>query len=230
MEYLPSAWIMKIATVLKDNFTMAEILSLTNTFGANHDIPITYHVEPDFMNKQTVANKNISKFTPAQMILFLEELTEAEMGYFPEQLSQLTGEVVAKFGIEKVETTSKIKHRFENYPEVIEIWERAIICLSNSQYHEAVNNARLALEKLLKLLFENNKSLENQKNNIGIRLENTPLEFRNLIIAQLRSYEILQNEHFKHDYSPNLGALEVRYILNTTFLIMDYIEKKHMER
>lgn len=229
MEDLPSAWIMKIATVLKDNFTMAEILSLTNTFGANHDIPIAYHVAPDFMNKQTVANKNISKFNSSQMILFLDELTEAKMGWLPEQIAQLAEEVVAKFGSDKIETASKINNRFKDYPDIMEIWGRAITCLSNNQYHEAVNNSRLALEKLLKSLFKNNKSLENQKSNIGISLEDTSAEFKNLFMSQLRSYEILQNEQFKHDYTPHLGTLEVRYILNTTFLMMDYIEKKYSE-
>nr|WP_019774961.1 hypothetical protein [Streptococcus sobrinus] len=78
MEKIPSTWIMRIATIIKDNFTMAEILSLTNSFGAEHDIKITYQDAPDFMTKQALANKNFSNFTPTQMISFLTELDESK--------------------------------------------------------------------------------------------------------------------------------------------------------
>ncbi len=228
MEKIPSTWIMRIATIIKDNFTMAEILSLTNSFGAEHDIKITYQNPPKYTNKQEVANQNVSNFTPSQMILFLTYLVESKKGTSPQQINELKNEVIAKFSNAQVETTPKIEKRFSKYPDVVEVWDRSNVCLSNRQYHESVNNSRLALEKLLKQLFTNNKSLENQKSSISefLKSKNIPNEFINLVIQHLRTYEILQNEHFKHDFTKEFRESEVKYILNTTYLLMDYIERK----
>lgn len=223
---IPSAWVMKIATIIKDNFTMSEIISLTNSFGANNDIEILHFCAPDFVNKQTIVYENLKNFSKEQMIQFLDELVESNTGYFPEQIDKLSKEVINKFGTNKIETVSKIKKRFSDYPEVNEIWERAVVCLTNGQYHESVNNSRLALEKMLKILFDNCKSLENQKQNISNALIDTPVEFKNLLISQIRSYEIMQNELFKHNFIKEFENCEVKYILNTTYIIMDYLEYK----
>ncbi len=228
MEKIPSTWIMRIATIIKDNFTMAEILSLTNSFGAEHDIKITYQDAPDFMTKQALANKNFSNFTPTQMISFLTELDESKMGACPQEITDLKEELIAKFSNTQTEAASKTKKRFSKYPDVVDIWERSVNCLSNQQYHESVNNSRLALEKLLKQLFTNNKSLENQKSIISeyLKSENVPKEFINLVMQHLRIYEIVQNELFKHDFTKEFRESEINYILNTTYLLMDYIERK----
>lgn len=45
-DTLPAAWAMKIATVIKDNFTMVNILSLTNTFAIDKDIEVKYSAAP----------------------------------------------------------------------------------------------------------------------------------------------------------------------------------------
>nr|WP_019774960.1 hypothetical protein [Streptococcus sobrinus] len=150
------------------------------------------------------------------------------MGACPQEITDLKEELIAKFSNTQTEAASKTKKRFSKYPDVVDIWERSVNCLSNQQYHESVNNSRLALEKLLKQLFENNKSLENQKSSISefLKSKNIPNEFINLVIQHLRTYEILQNELFKHDFTKEFRESEVEYILNTTYLLMDYIERK----
>lgn len=82
------------------------------------------------------------------------------------------------------------------------------------------------MELFFKAIFQNNKSLENQKPNIGSYLLEQPKEFRELIMSQISSYERLQNQQFKHNLPDNLGEDEIRYILNVTYLIMDYMERK----
>lgn len=45
-------------------------------------------------------------------------------------------------------------------------------------------------------------------------------------MQHLRIYEIVQNELFKHDFTKEFRESEINYILNTTYLLMDYIERK----
>lgn len=232
-EILPAAWAMKVATVIKDNFTMADILSLTNTFAVGKDIEVKYSIAPQFMNKQNVAQQNLSTFSIPQTIQFLTEIVDSETGYQSMQLADLLKELVSKFPNHAIakdrEAVGKMKTRFEKYPQVAEAWAKAGFQLSVRNYREAVDNCRLALELLLKLLFNNEKSLENQKAAINDLLSEQPQEFTNMLISQIRSYEVLQNQHFKHNL-PDMDEMEVRYIFNTTYLIMDYLEKKAYDK
>ncbi|ERJ74383.1 hypothetical protein HMPREF1557_01667 [Streptococcus sobrinus W1703] len=59
-----------------------------------------------------------------------------------------------------------------------------------------------------------------------MKSENVPKEFINLVMQHLRIYEIVQNELFKHDFTKEFRESEINYILNTTYLLMDYIERK----
>lgn len=96
-EMLPAACSMKISTVIKDNFTMADILSLTNTFAAGKDIEVKYSVAPKFMNKQNVAQQNLSIFSISQTIQILTEIVDSETGYQPIQLEILLQELASRF-------------------------------------------------------------------------------------------------------------------------------------
>lgn len=229
-EQIPGAWAMKIASVLKDNYTMADILSLTNSFGATNDIDIKYSQAPKMMNKQNVAQQNLSMFSVSQVIQFLTDIVESGTGIMPEELSDLLQETIEKFpneaNLQDTKTIEKIKEKFSEYEGVPEAWSKAQRNLAMKHFRESVDNGRLAMELFFKAIFQNNKSLENQKPNIGSFLSEQPKEFRELIMSQISSYERLQNQQFKHNLPDNLREDEIRYILNTTYLIMDYMERK----
>lgn len=229
-EPIQAAWAMKVASTIKDNFTMADILSLTNSFGASNNIPIRYTVAPPRINKQNVAQQNISRFSVAQVIQFVSEIIESGTGNYPEQIENLLKELIKRFpnelSIDDSKSVSELMVRFVNYQGVPEVWKKAQINLSMKNYRESIDNARLALELFFKSVFNNSKSLENQKSEIGTFLSNRPKEFRDLIITHIRSYEMLQNQQVKHNLPSGLDEDEIRYILNTTYLIMDYMEKK----
>lgn len=231
---IPPAWEMKIATVLKDNFTMANILSLTNSFGADHDIDIPYIRAPEGMNKQNLAQQNISNFEIAQVIQFISEIVDSETGYYSEQIEQLLQELIGKFpdeaSTDDAKAVSRISEKFLDYPGVPDAWNRVQRNLAMRHYRESIDNARLALELFFKFLFDNDKSLENQKSEIGKFLSDQPKEFRDLVISQVRTYEVLQNQQIKHNLPTGLDEAEIRYILNTTYLIMNYMEKKSNDK
>lgn len=196
-EQIPRAWAMKIASVLKDNYTMADILSLTNSFGAANDIDIKYIQSPKMMNKQNVALQNLSLFSVSQAIQFLTKIVESGTGIKPEELSDLLQETIEKFpndaNLQDTKSIEKIKEKFSDYEGVSETWSKAQRSLAMKHFRESVDSGRLAMELFFKAIFQNNKSLENQKSNIGNYLSEQPKEFRELIMSQISSYKRLQN-------------------------------------
>lgn len=186
------------------------------------------------MNKQSLAQQNISNFEIAQVIQFISEIVDSKTGYYPEQIEQLLQELIEKFP-DKVLTNdakavSRISEKFLDYPGVPDVWNTSQQSLAMRHYRESIDNARLALELFFKLLFDNDKSLENQKSEIGKFLSDQPKEFRDLVISHVRTYEVLQNQQIKHNLPTGLDEAEIRYILNTTYLIMNYMEKKSNDK
>lgn len=113
-EQIPGVCAMKIASVLKDDYTMADILSLTNSFGATKDIDIKYSQAPKMMNKQNVAQQNLSMFSVGQVIQFLTEIVQSDTGITPDEIS--------------------------DYEGVSESWSKALRSLATKHFRESVDN------------------------------------------------------------------------------------------
>ena len=88
---------------------------------------------------------------------------------------------------------------------------------------DTVDNLRLSLELLIKDILQNNKSLENQKDTIGIFLKerNVSKEISNLFWTVLDFYSKYQNNKAKHDY--NVSSKEVEFILYLTGTLMRFL-------
>lgn len=86
-----------------------------------------------------------------------------------------------------------------------------------------VDNLRLALELLLKHILNNNKSLENQKNELGSYLKNKNVtgEIRSMYWTLIKYYSDYQNNHAKH--SDDVNDTEVEFILYLTGTFMRFL-------
>ena len=91
-----------------------------------------------------------------------------------------------------------------------------------------MDNARLALELLLKELLCNKKSLEKQHEDLGRKLKvlNVPVEIRNRLSSSLKDYTAIQNNHSKHNTCESLTELEVNFVLNDTHMLTKYLIQK----
>lgn len=224
---VPDEWCVKIASTLSDCFSMAEIIRLTNTFGADYGIIIRYQSEPRMSNKQTIATKNLENFAIDQMSVFLDQLV---LKRDREAIRRLAEEFQGRFFEGQAPKTLQVRERFADYPEVLTFWQSAQECLAGGHYRESLDNARLTLELLLKKLFNNQSSLENQISPLGKKLADRPKEFRNMLVHHLKIYKTLQNETVKHADGEQYQLTEVRYILETTYNLMDYLEKAIKEK
>lgn len=86
-----------------------------------------------------------------------------------------------------------------------------------------VDHLRLSLELLLKDIFNNGKSLENQKSDIGnyLKSKNISPEISNLLERVLDYYAKYQNNKAKHDCA--VLSSEVEFILYLTGTVMRFL-------
>lgn len=86
-----------------------------------------------------------------------------------------------------------------------------------------VDHLRLSLELLLKDIFNNGKSLENQKSDIGnyLKSKNISPEISNLLEKVLDYYAKYQNNKAKHDCA--VLSSEVEFILYLTGTVMRFL-------
>ena len=73
-----------------------------------------------------------------------------------------------------------------------------IFIKENGSYRDAIDKIRLALEIFMKQYFSNNKSLENQKSDLGVYLQNNNIHIHKEITNFYNTYLTLINNHIKH--------------------------------
>ena len=88
-----------------------------------------------------------------------------------------------------------------------------IFIKENGSYRDAIDKTRLALEIFINQYLDNDKSLENQQNNLGQYLQSNNIhkEIMNLFNKLLDTYSKLNNEEAKHD-SGEFKKCEVEFL------------------
>ena len=117
--------------------------------------------------------------------------------------------------------TQCIRPLIKRYPDAILLFDSSV-----EKYEEggadrnALDDMRLCFEKVLRGIFSNDKSLENQMGAIGNLLKGAGLskEFRNMLNNMLDYYTKYQNNHVKHDDSIN--PYEVSFVIEITCILM----------
>ena len=114
-----------------------------------------------------------------------------------------------------------VRPLIERFPDAFELFVRAEEKYESGENdRNALDDMRLCFELVLKCLFSNECSLENQKENIGKTLKWAGLspEFRNMFWTLVDCYCKYQNNHVKHDECIN--PYEVSFILELTCILM----------
>ncbi len=120
----------------------------------------------------------------------------------------------------------------EKFPLAGKPFEKALkIYLSGEQeqYRNLLDELRVSLEQLLREIFNNRKSLENQRDQLLPWLKNKNLHTQvvNLYEKLLRAYEIYQNDAVKHNEA--FSVHEVEFMIYLTGNFMRLILKLHRQ-
>jgi len=110
----------------------------------------------------------------------------------------------------------------QKYPKVYINFKSALEKYQNKIYQRnLIDDLRLALELLLKIILRNKKGLEKQKSDIGkyLKQKNVPTPLRQMFCQSLLPYYIeYQNEYAKHNDKVSYLELEFMIYLTGTFM------------
>lgn len=129
-------------------------------------------------------------------------------------------------GYQKRDITSELKILLVPYPESRMLYEAALMKFDKEELlRNSLDDLRLSLEYLVKGILGNNKSLENQKSELGkyMHEKGAHTEIRNQFQKMLDLYTSFPNSHVKHGNSSDKQAGE--FILNQTESFMRYLLK-----
>lgn len=119
----------------------------------------------------------------------------------------------------------------DNFEKAKERFERAVeLYKTDNDKRDSLDNLRLTLELVLKGVLKNEKSLENQKSEIGVYQKQLGIgaEFRNTFITTFNYFNKYQNKNVKHN--SNIENIhEVEFIFGLVMIFIRMLIKPNKE-
>lgn len=175
-----------------------------------------------------------------QAVFWLKELTKAQKKDFLIGIQEAVSITGVPLGIKQTESeiifypegAKLLDEKLINdnldwlsaHPKSYETFKMSLMEIGiQGKERNVVDHLRLSLELLLKDIFNNGKSLENQKSDIGnyLKSKNISPEISNLLERVLDYYTKYQNNKAKHDCA--VLSSEVEFILYLTGTVMRFL-------
>lgn len=237
---MTDAFITQAAETLGDTdngLTGSEICKCTAAYAIDYDIEIPFTAPPlkdkagQSVNKRTALRENFKCFSDNALYIIIRDLCALEKFKNNDDVQALKLKLfknyrhlappVEDFEPEMVEETSH--WLMSNYPEAGKFYHEAFdkyLSKDEKLYRNALDDARFALEVLLKQVLDNGKSLENQLQEIGkfVNQKRASKEFTNMFQKLIEYYSKYQNKRVKHD--EGIIESELAFILELTTVFM----------
>lgn len=241
MESIPSMFLTHASNVLgdtSDGLSGNNIVKAFIAYAFDYDVDIPHASYPfDAPNKRTALLENLRRFKPAQQYKMIRELCEhLELPHpIPENVNNLKIQLIARYGgqfdSESSETLNlslveDVKHWLSGYPDSHRLYDSALTKFNNHIFERnLLDDLRLALELLFKLIFENGKSLENQIPQVDafINKNGGSKHFSNMFRVLVDYYSKYQNSFVKHNDA--VIEEEVEFIFEMTSSFMKHVVK-----
>lgn len=183
-------------------------------------------------NKRTALEENLKVFSPQEQYIIIRDLCNHDTLKNNQAVKSLALKLQKDYGhlAPKEDITEEInqeieetQHYLDSYPKVLKVYNEALQKFRNKDkqlFRNVLDDARLALELMLKSILSNNKSLDNQLSDLGkwVKERGGTPEFRNMFQKILDYYSKYQNEHIKHN--DDVVEKEVSYIFEQTTLFL----------
>lgn len=234
-----NVFIQKAADILGDTYnglSASQIANLCAAYAVDFNVDIPYPTAPfpqdgSVPNKRTALKLNLDKFSPEQQFKIIKELCEQETFKNNADVKNLKVQLLTRYGelnkdAEAVNETliNETRHWLNEYPESLNIYEGALLKFSNKAFERnLLDDLRLSLEILLKSIFANNKSLENQIADLGtfIQSKGGSKELGNMFQKLVEYYSKYQNTYVKHN--DNVVEEEIEFMLELTSSFMKHL-------
>ena len=235
-EKIPPHFIQYAADILGDtsgSLSGANIVRSTAAYAVEYDVNIPHPTYPfDAPNKRTALYENLLAFSGPQQYRIIKELCDHRS--FPPKPSkerkELKVRLVTRYGsLAQDGETSEInetlieetRHWLDGYPEALALYNDALEKYEHGIFHRnLLDDLRLALEKLLRAAFANNKSLENQIKFVGpyIKDRGGSKELANMFVTLVDYYAKYHNSYVKHDDAVIEEEIEFIFEITSSFM------------
>jgi hypothetical protein len=230
---IPATFVSVAADTLgetRNGLSGSQILKLTAACALDCNIASLPNSQMGMKSKNVVARENILAFRGKARYRVIKAMCDHAAVSSNPDVQKLRLKLVTLYGASFDEQgardideplVTEISHWLAPYPGAHLAFEAAVL------KHKArilprnlLDDLRLSLETLLKLILKNGKALENQKADLGrfLKERGGSPEFRNLFQSVLAYYGSYQNAHVKHNDDVNPEEIEVIFELTACLL------------
>lgn len=210
-----------------------EIVRATAAYAVEYDVNLPHPTYPfEAPNKRTALYDNLMAFAAPPQYRIIKELCDhRSFGYVesPER-KQLKIRLVTRYSqLDPQDSPSEInetlieetKHWLEGFPDALSLYSQAKEKYDHGVFHRNVlDDLRLSLERLLREILGNNKSLEKQQSEVGALIKNSggSSELGNMFLKLLDYYAKYQNSYVKHDDAVIEAEIEFVFEITSSFM------------
>lgn len=235
---IPNVFIQHAAEILADTdtgLTTSEVVTICTRYAVDFKVSIPCSSLPlpkdSVPNKRTALKMNLEKFSPEQQFKIIKELCELERFQGNNKVIELKLKLIARYGelskdakVVNETLIEETKHWLNDYPKSLSIYKGALLKFSHKAFERnLLDDLRLSLELLLKSIFTNDKSLENQLTGLGkfIQDKGGSKELSNMFHKLVEYYSKYQNTYVKHN--DHIIEEEIEFVLELTSSFMKHL-------
>lgn len=238
-EKMPATFVRYAADILAETnsgLSGPNIVSATAAYAVEYDVSVPHTSYPfDAQNKRTALFNNLMAFSAPQQYRIIKELCDHQS--FPSipnrERKELKIRLVTRYShLDPHDTPSEVnailieetKHWLDEYPDSLSLYSQALEKYEHGAYQRnLLDDLRLSLEKLLKSILNNGKSLENQISPVGAHIKSNggSAELSNMFMKLLDYYAKYNNSYVKHDDA--VIEEEIEFILEITSSFMKHL-------
>lgn len=234
-DQIPATFLQYAADVLADTnsgLSGGVIVKETAAYAVEYNVTLPHPTYPFLAgNKRTALYDNLRAFSGPQQYRIIRELSDHRsfgLNRSPARI-ELKQRLATRYGHLADHPSSDVnetlidetRHWLQDYPEALSLYNQAFMKLETGTFHRnLLDDLRLALEKLLRGIFENEKSLENQISSLGtyIKANGGSPELANMFFKLVEYYSKFQNTYVKHDDRVNEAEIEFIFEITSSFM------------